>query len=200
MVMPDSEWDAAWIARCQEIEDEMGHIICGAPTSNDKQCRKRPIRGQIRCREHIRAAHMRGGDGGRAALPTTQVAVIDVSDDRGIVERWRSTFEERLPAELRVHFEVLHDRTITSEMMIRELIGAQRARLHTAMVQENEIGILDPQVTAEMGLLSKMVNDLARLSAKSDSKGSSSVLAMAKYAFDVEAEVDNLDVDDDEEE
>ena len=68
------------------------------------------------------------------------------------------------------------------------------------MVQENEIGILDPQVTAEMGLLSKMVNDLARLSAKSDSKGSSSVLAMAKYAFDVEAEVDNLDVDDDEEE
>ena len=179
MVLPDSEWDAAWIARCQEIEDEMGHVICGAPTSNDNQCRKRPIRGQIRCREHIRAAHMRGNDGGRAALPTTRVVIAEVGDDRTVVERWRSTFEERLPAELRVHFEVLHDRSITAEMMLRELIGAQRARVHVALIQENEIGILDPQVTAEMGLLRKMVNDLSRTSAKK-SEQSSSVLAMAK--------------------
>ena len=200
MVLPDSEWDAAWIARCQEIEDEMGHVICGAPTSNDKQCRKRPIRGQIRCREHIRAAHMRGGDGGRAALPTTRVAVVEVIDDRSVVERWTATFEERLPAELRGHFEVLHDRTITSEMMLRELIGAQRARLHTALIQENEIGILDPQVTAEMSLLTKMVNDLGRTTAKKNDASSSSVLAMAKYAFDVEAEVDNIDFNDSEEE
>lgn len=120
-------------------------------------------------------------------MPTTRVAIMEVDDDRTVVERWRSTFEERLPAELRVHFEVLHDRTITAEMMLRELIGAQRARLHTALIQENEIGILDPQVTAEMGLLTKMVNDLGRTSAKK-SEQSSSVLAMAKYAFDVEVE------------
>ena len=68
------------------------------------------------------------------------------------------------------------------------------------MIQENEIGILDPQVTAEMSLLTKMVNDLGRTTAKKNDVGSSSVLAMAKYAFDVEAEVENIDFDDNEEE
>lgn len=190
MVMPDSEWDAAWIARCQEVEDDQGHVICGAPTSRDIPCRKRPIRGQVRCREHIRAAHLRGQDGGRALLPTTRVAVFEATD-ANVVERWRSTFEERLPAELRVHFQVLHDRSITAEMMIRELVGAQRARLHTAMIQEAELGILDPQVTAELSLLGKLVNDLGRLASRDERTGDQSILAMAQYAFDVEVEAIN---------
>lgn len=198
MVLPDSEWDAAWIARCQEVEDEVGHVICGAPTSTDMPCRKRPIRGQVRCREHIRAAHLRGGDGGRAAVPTTQVAILE-STEIGVVERWRSTFEERLPAELRVHFEVLHDRTITAEMMMRELVGAQRARMHMALITEAEIGIIDPQCTAEMSLLSRMVNDLSKLSSRNESTGDESILAMARFAFDAEVEAENaLDVDDDD--
>ena len=205
MVMPDSEWDAAWIARCQEVEDDQGHVICGAPTSTDLPCRKRPIRGQVRCREHIRAAHMQGGDGGRAMVPTTQVAVFE-SSDRGVVERWRSTFEERLPAELRVHFEVLHNRSITAEMMMRELVAAQRARMHMSLIGEAEIGIIDPQCTAEMSLLSRMVNDLAKLSSRNETTGDESILAMARYAFDVEVEaeqardvVDDDDYDDEEE-
>ena len=199
MVMPDSEWDAAWIARCQEVEDDVGHVICGAPTSTDMPCRKRPIRGQIRCREHIRAAHMQGGDGGRALLPTTRVVIAE-STETGVVERWRSTFEERLPPELRVHFEVLHDRSITAEMMMRELVAAQRARMHMALVTEAEIGIVDPQATAEMGLLSRMVNDLAKLSSRNESTGDESILAMARFAFDAEVEAEHAreDVDEDD--
>ena len=197
MVMPDAEWDAAWIARCQEVEDECGHVICGAPTSTDMPCRKRHIRGQVRCREHIRAAHLRGGDPSRAAVPSTRVAILE-STDIGVVERWRSTFEERLPPELRVHFEVMHDRTITAEMMMRELVGAQRARMHMALITESEIGIVDPQCTAEMSLLSRMVGDLAKLSSKMETAGDESILAMARFAFEAEAEADSAVAGDDE--
>lgn len=139
--------------------------------------------------EHLRAAHLQSPDGTRHGLPTTRVAVIEQTD-RGVVERWRSTFEERMPAELRMHFEVLHDRTITTEMMLRELIGVQRARLHMALAGEAEIGILDPQVTAEVGLMGRLVNDLSKVASSSSSTEGDNILALAKVAFTQDVDFD----------
>lgn len=200
MVLPDAEWDSSWIAMCQEVEDSVGHVICGAPTTNGRPCRKRPTRGQVRCMEHLRAAHLRSPDGTRHGLPTTRVAVLE-DTDRGVVERWRSTFEERMPAELRMHFEVLHDRTITAEMMVRELIGVQRSRLHMALTSEAEIGILDPQVTAEVALMARLVNDLNKVAASATSTEGDNILALAKVAFTQEVDFDEkFDTLDEEEE
>lgn len=182
MVLPDAEWDTSWIANCQEVEDQCGHVICGAPTNNSMPCRKRPTRGQVRCMEHLRAAHLQSPDGTRHGIPTTRVAVLEETDI-GVVERWRSTFEERMPAELRMHFEVLHNRTITPEMMVRELIGVQRSRLHMAISGEAEIGILDPQVTTEISLMARLVNDLSKVASSSSSEEGSNILALAKVAF-----------------
>ncbi len=174
---------------CQEIEDTVGHVICGAPTANKTPCRKRPTRGQVRCMEHLRAAHLQSPDGTRHGIPTTRVAVIEETD-LGVVERWRSTFEERMPAELRVHFEVLHDRAITAEMMVRELIGVQRARLHMALSGEAEIGILDPQVTTEVSLMARLVNDLSKVAASSSTTEGDNILALAKVAFTQDVDFD----------
>ena len=189
LVLPDAEWDSSWIAMCQEVEDSVGHVICGAPTTNGRPCRKRPTRGQVRCMEHLRAAHLRSPDGARHGLPTTRVAVIE-DTDRGVVERWRSTFEERMPAELRMHFEVMHNRTITAEMMVRELIGVQRARLHMALNSEAEIGILDPQVTAEVSLMARLVTDLGKVASTATSTEGDNILALAKVAFTQEVDFD----------
>ena len=191
IVIPDAEWDTAWIAACKECEDGVGHVICGAPTSNGMPCRKRPTRGQVRCMDHLRAAHLQTGDHSKAGVPVTQIAVIE-DTDRGIVERWRSTFEERMPPELRLHFEVMHDRTITTEMMMRELIAVQRSRLHMALSGEAEIGVLDPQVSTEVSLLGRLVNDLNKVSASASSHENDSILALARMAFTAEADADEL--------
>jgi hypothetical protein len=190
MVLPDAEWDSSWIAMCQEVEDSVGHVICGAPTTNGRPCRKRPTRGQVRCMEHLRAAHLRSPDGATHNLPTTRVAILE-DTDLGVVERWRSTFEERMPAELRMHFEVMHNRTITAEMMVRELIGVQRARLHMALNAEAEIGILDPQVTAEVSLMARLVTDLGKVASSTTSTEGDNILALAKVAFTQDADFDD---------
>ena len=95
-----------------------------------------------------------------------------------------------MPAELRVHFEVLHDRAITAEMMVRELIGVQRARLHMALSGEAEIGILDPQVTTEVSLMARLVNDLSKVAASSSTTEGDNILALAKVAFTQDVDFD----------
>tara|TARA_Y100000593_G_C4195334_1_gene279028 strand:- start:530 stop:766 length:237 start_codon:yes stop_codon:yes gene_type:complete len=77
--------------------------------------------------------------------------------------------------------------------------------MHMALITEAEIGIIDPQCTAEMSLLSRMVNDLAKLSSRNESTGDESILAMARFAFDAEVEAEQAiesvdDYDDDQEE
>jgi hypothetical protein len=140
--------------------------------------------------EHLRAAHLRSPDGATHNLPTTRVAILE-DTDLGVVERWRSTFEERMPAELRMHFEVMHNRTITAEMMVRELIGVQRARLHMALNAEAEIGILDPQVTAEVSLMARLVTDLGKVASSTTSTEGDNILALAKVAFTQDADFDD---------
>tara|TARA_R110001592_G_scaffold322788_3_gene601795 strand:+ start:1003 stop:1449 length:447 start_codon:yes stop_codon:yes gene_type:complete len=132
--------------------------------------------------EHLRAAHLQSPDGTRHGIPTTRVAILEQTDV-GVVERWRSSFEERMPAELRMHFEVMHNRTITPEMMIRELIGVQRARVHMAINGEAEIGIIDPQVTTELSLMARLVGDLGKVASSANSTEGDNILALAKVAF-----------------
>tara|TARA_R110001632_G_scaffold231312_1_gene369675 strand:- start:674 stop:967 length:294 start_codon:yes stop_codon:yes gene_type:complete len=82
-----------------------------------------------------------------------------------------------------MHFEVMHNRTITPEMMIRELIGVQRARLHMSIQGEAEIGIIDPQVTTELSLMARLVNDLGKVASTANSTEGDNILALAKVAF-----------------
>ena len=89
-----------------------------------------------------------------------------------------------------MHFEVMHNRTITAEMMVRELIGVQRARLHMALNSEAEIGILDPQVTAEVSLMARLVTDLGKVASTATSTEGDNILALAKVAFTQEVDFD----------